>query len=109
VEFGAIKIHLDRFVPAARRAILQERAPLGHILRDYAVPYQSTPKAFLRLASDALMERNLQLRGTPLLYGRRNTLRDSAGLPLAEIVEILPPVGETKPYDCHCQRNEACS
>src|SRR5687767_13894126 len=32
VEFGAIKINLALFPPSARRDILQERLPLGHIL-----------------------------------------------------------------------------
>jgi len=27
-----------------------------------------------------------------LLYGRRNTLFDAEGLPLADILEILPPL-----------------
>ena len=34
---------------------------------------------------------NLRLDGAPQLSGRRNTLTDTEGRPLAEIVEILPP------------------
>jgi hypothetical protein len=34
----------------------------------------------------------LKLNQTQLLFGRRNTLFNSDGRPLAEIVEILPPV-----------------
>src|SRR5947208_3193734 len=34
VEFGAIKINLALFAPSARRVILEERFPLGHILKD---------------------------------------------------------------------------
>ena len=33
----------------------------------------------------------LRLSGANVLYGRRNTLYDPEGRPLAEIVEILPP------------------
>src|ERR1043165_10017159 len=33
VEFGAIKIYLDRFAPAARGHILEERGPPGHIIQ----------------------------------------------------------------------------
>lgn len=91
VEFGAIKIHLHLFDPPVREQILQEKWPLGHILRDYAVPHASRPAAFLRLASDPLINGMLHLRGAQLLFGRRNTLYDAADRPLAEIVEILPP------------------
>ena len=93
VEFGAIKIHLDRFPDPARREILREHFPLGHILKDFAIDYQSQPKAFLRIASDKTINALLGLTGAHLLYGRRNTLLNSSGEPLAEIVEILPPAG----------------
>jgi chorismate-pyruvate lyase len=91
VEFGAIKINLALFSPAARRLILEEREPLGHILRDCAVAHASRPKAYLRVESDALINRALHLTGTHTLYGRRNTHFDTQDRPLAEIVEILPP------------------
>jgi chorismate-pyruvate lyase len=92
VEFGAIKINLALFPPAARSAILEERYPLGHILKDFDIEYQSRPKAFLRLASDKTINGLLGLSGAHLLYGRRNTLLSPEGQPLAEIVEILPSV-----------------
>lgn len=91
VEFGAIKINLDRFPPPARQLVLDERWPLGHILKDCGVVYTSHPKVFLRIASDKLINSVLGLTGAHVLYGRRNTLSDGAGHPLAEIVEILPP------------------
>jgi chorismate-pyruvate lyase len=91
VEFGAIHIHLNRFNPAVQALILAEHLPLGRILNDHAIPYLSRPKAFLRLASDHLIDRLLHLRGAHILYGRRNTLTNPAGEPLADIVEILPP------------------
>ena len=91
VEFGAIKIHLDRFPPPARQLILAERWPLGRILKECAVAYASQPRAFLRIASDKLIDQVLDLRGVHVLYGRRNTLANAAGAALAEIVEILPP------------------
>ena len=91
VEFGAIKINMVLFEPPARRLILEERWPLGHILRDCAVPHESHPKAFLRVQSDDFINRALNLSGMHTLYGRRNTLTDLKQRPLAEIVEILPP------------------
>jgi len=95
VEFGAIKIHLALFPAEARKQILEERWPLGHILKDHAIVYSSRPAAFLRIASDKLINSVLNLSGAQVLYGRRNTLWDSAQRPLAEIVEILPPVADS--------------
>ena len=37
VEFGAIKINLALFPPAARKEILEERRPLGTLLADYTI------------------------------------------------------------------------
>jgi chorismate-pyruvate lyase len=96
VEFGAIKISLDRFAPEVRRQILEERRPLGHVLQECGVKHTSRPKAFLRLASDHFINEALQLTGANVLYGRRNTLFDPQERPLAEIVEILPPAAERK-------------
>jgi chorismate-pyruvate lyase len=92
VEFGAIKINLDLFSQVVRDHILTEHQPLGHILEEHKVPHRSEPCGFLRLASDPLINRALNLSGAQVLYGRRNNLLDAPGRPLAEIVEILPPV-----------------
>jgi len=91
VEFGAIRINLALFAPAARRHILDERVPLGDLLRIHAVAHSSRPKAFFRLCADVLMMEALQLSEPRMLYGRRNTLLDTVQRPLAEVVEILPP------------------
>lgn len=91
VEFGAIKINLDRFPESAREQILAECRPLGHILSECAITHDSRPKAYLRVASDKLINEALELHGAHILFGRRNTLFDPQGFPLAEIVEILPP------------------
>ena len=91
VEFGAIKIYLSLFTRPARRQILEERRPLGHILHECGVKHSSRPRAFLRLASDRFINEALRLTGANVLYGRRNTLLDPQERPLAEIVEILPP------------------
>ena len=96
VEFGAIQIQLDRFPEAAQRDILSQQYPLGHVLKDHAIAYVSRPKAFLRLASDPLINEVLGLHGAHVLYGRRNTLFNPAGESLAEIVEILPPAATGK-------------
>ena len=91
VEFGAIKMNLALFSSAARQLILEEREPLGHILRDCAVAHASRPKAYLRVEADDFINRALKITGAPILYGRRNTHFDTQQRALAEIVEILPP------------------
>jgi hypothetical protein len=92
VEFGAIKINLALFPPAARKEILEERRPLGTLLSDYVITHTSRPKAYLRVLSDGFINASLKLDRSQWLYGRRNTLWDPQQRPLAEIVEILPPV-----------------
>lgn len=95
VEFGAIKISLKLFTAEARQEILSERLPLGRILAVQKIRHTSKPKAFLRVESDDFINKALQLEGTHILYGRRNTLWSPDQKPLAEIVEILPPEPRT--------------
>ena len=92
VEFGAIKMNLGLFPPAARQAILKGHLPLGRILHENGVSHASRPKAFIKVKSDDFINSALQLTGSHLLFGRRNTLLDPKQNSLAEIVEILPPV-----------------
>jgi hypothetical protein len=94
VEFGAIKINLDLFPKPACEEILKEHLPLGHVLEEYKIPHTSRPRAYLRLASDKFINDVLDMSGAHVLYGRRNTLFDPQGRPLAEIVEILPITAE---------------
>jgi len=94
VEFGAIKINLHLFSAETRKQILEERRPLGHILHEQGIKHSSRPKAYLRLASDKVINEALSLTGAHVLYGRRNTLFDPENRSLAEIVEILPPTAK---------------
>ena len=90
VEFGAIKINLTLFPVSARKAVLEEQLPLGHVLSDFRIKHTSRPKAFLKIKSDEFINEALGMKSATTLYGRRNTLFDSQQRPLAEIVEILP-------------------
>lgn len=92
VEFGAIKIYLDRYPVAARAMILDCHCPLGRILQDHALAHTSAPSSFLKVESDATIESALKLDRTYTLFGRRNLLSSSGGTPMAEVVEILPPL-----------------
>lgn len=91
VEFGAIKINLSLFPTQARKLILEEHEPLGHILKSRAISHTSRPKAFFQIAPDPLINEALSIEAPMILYGRRNTISDSHQRPLAEIVEIIPP------------------
>jgi chorismate-pyruvate lyase len=91
VEFGANRIRLDCFTEDAQKLILEEREPLGHILRDFGVTHTCEPNAFIRVASDPLINEALGLRGAQILYGRHNRLYDPQGGLISEVVEVLRP------------------
>jgi chorismate-pyruvate lyase len=93
VEFGANRIVLRHFPEEAQRLILLEHEPLGHILRDFGVTHTCEPNAFLRVASDPLINEALGLRGAHVLHGRHNRLYDPEGRLISEVVEILRPPG----------------
>jgi chorismate-pyruvate lyase len=95
VEFGATRVHLDRFPEPWRSDIVASRRPLGGILNGSGQPYTSRPSAFFALESDSFLEHALRLSGRATLYGRQNTLRTPEGLEIAEILEILPPGGRS--------------
>lgn len=92
VEFGTIRIHLQQFDAAARLDILAGSKPLGAILNEYNVAYQSRPVRFFRVDSNAQMNEAFGLAASATLYGRRNRLSDKSDRTLAEVVEILPPL-----------------
>jgi chorismate-pyruvate lyase len=91
VEYGVIRICLDRFPPNVRRRVLDEQRPLGHILQTEGLPHLSWPQAFFRVRSDAHMRAVLRLREPGMLYGRRNVILDGSRRLLAEVLEILAP------------------
>ena len=91
VEYGVIRICLDRLPPVARRLVLDEGRPLGDILQGEAIPHLSWPQAFFRLRADAHAGAALGLRRPGFLYGRRNVLLDGSRQLLAEVIEVLAP------------------
>lgn len=91
VEFGAIRIHLDRLPEAARDQVIASRKPLGSILADHAITHLSRPRGYFSVVSDPIINRALNMGESATLYGRSNLLLNHAGQPLAEVVEILPP------------------
>jgi chorismate-pyruvate lyase len=90
IEFGAIRINLSLFPSAAKKAVLEENLPLGHVLAEFRLKHTSRPKAYLKIEADEFICDALSLKAPRTLFGRRNTLFDLQRRPLAEIVEILP-------------------
>jgi chorismate-pyruvate lyase len=90
VEFGANKVSLSLFPPKARQLILDERVPLGRILKECEIAHSTFAKAFFRITPDELISSVLNLNSPKWLYGRRATILDGQKRPLSEIVEILP-------------------
>ena len=92
VEFGANKVSLGLFPPRGRQLILEERLPLGTILRICEIEHTTVAKAFFAVEADEFIARALNLQAPVQLYGRRANILDPQKRPLSEIVEILPPV-----------------
>jgi chorismate-pyruvate lyase len=92
VEFGAIRIHLQRYPEPVQKLIIEGHTPLGAILREHRVEHRSRPSGFFQIASDAVTQTSFDLHGDHMLYGRHNLLLNFADEPMAEVVEILPPV-----------------
>ncbi len=94
VEFGAIRIYLDKFDPAPRQRIIECRQPLGRILAEFEIGHRSRPSAYFMIESDPVIAEALRVEGGRPLWGRCNVIRDHEGQVLAEVVEILPPMEE---------------
>ncbi|MHC5003607.1 MAG: hypothetical protein ACYTJ0_10830 [Planctomycetota bacterium] len=94
VEFGAIRIHLDRLAKQPRQRVLEGIRPLGAILNESRTVYSCAPNEYFRLPSDEVTGEAFRLDGAHTLYGRHNLIYDGHGAVLAEVVEILPPLDD---------------
>jgi len=92
VEFGANCVSLASFPADARRMILEEKIPLGRILKDYSIPHTIRVPRFFRVEPDAFICGALHLASPVTLYGRQAVIFDSQQQPLSQVVEILPPI-----------------
>jgi hypothetical protein len=91
VEMGAIRIKIAAFPDRIQRQILKNDVPLGRLLRDGGVQYQSRPTMFLSVTPNPEMMGVFWMREPKTLYGRRTEmLRD--GVKIGDIVEVLPLV-----------------
>lgn len=94
-EFGAIRINLDQFATAAREEILSCEQPLGTILLRHRIPFTCRPNAYFSFRGDEIARHAFDLHEAHTLYGRHNLLTTTEEKPLAEVVEILPPLPAT--------------
>jgi chorismate-pyruvate lyase len=91
VEMGAIRIKVGAFSDQIRSRILQNTVPLGRILRDGGVQYESRPTMFLAVTPNPEMMGVFWMREPRTLYGRRTEMIQN-GTKIGDIVEILPLV-----------------
>ena len=91
VVYAGIKIYLEHFPREARRLILEGVQPFGMILRGQGIVHFSRPEAFIQVDADEVINQALGLTGRSVLYGRRSALWNSPQVPLAHVLEILPP------------------
>ena len=91
VEMGAIRMKLQAFTRRIREQILANLIPLGRILRDGRVDYQSRPKSFLSVTPNGEMMGVFWMREPRTLYGRRTEIF-KRGTKIGDIVEVLPLV-----------------
>jgi chorismate-pyruvate lyase len=91
VLMGAVRLRLDAFSPAVRARILSGQVPLGRILRDGGIRYESRPTAYFTVAPNAEMMGVFWMPSPRTIYGRRTwvTLGDAR---IGDIVEIIPLV-----------------
>jgi len=96
LEYGAICIHLQHLPAETRRIVLAEQHPFGRILQTEAIAHLSWPQAFFSVQSDAHLSRVLGAHDSAVFYGRRNVLVDGHRRLLADVLEIVAPVPESR-------------
>ena len=88
---GAIRIRVPAFPARIQKQILKNDVPLGRLLRDGGVDYESRPTVFLSVTPNPEMMGVFWMREPRTLYGRQTELFQG-GSKLGDIVEILPLV-----------------
>ena len=89
-EFGLIEIEIDRLPGNLREAILSGKKPLGGILNQSGLGYQSRPLGYFSVARMQLPPKLSLLGGNETFYGRLNQLLGADGGCIARILEIIP-------------------
>ena len=90
VEYGVIGVALDQFTPHQQESIEAGQTPLGGLLHQFKVPFESSPICFFSVPTARFMETPLAALKGATCFGRFNQLTKPTGEPLAWIMEILP-------------------
>ena len=90
VEYGVIAIVLEQFTPPQQAEIQSGRTPLGGLLNQHQIPFESAPICYFSVATKELEETHRTALNHTTCYGRFNRLSKKTGEPLAWIMEILP-------------------
>jgi len=91
VEMGAIRIRIPSFPARIQKEILKNDVPLGRLLRDGGVHYESRPIVFLSVVPNPEMMGVFWMREPKTLFGRRTEMIHK-GAKIGDIVEVLPLV-----------------
>ena len=67
------------------------RVPLGGLLHQSQIPFESRPIQFVAVATAARPAALRAVLSRPICFGRLNHLSKPDGVPRAWIMEILPP------------------
>lgn len=91
LEMGAVRIKIGSFPERIRKQILANDIPLGRLLREGEVRFESVPRMFLSLAPNPEMMGVFWMSESKTLYGRRTEMTHN-GTKIGDIVEVLPLV-----------------
>lgn len=91
VQYGIVRIDLAVCSEPVRRAILEEKTPLGRILIEHNVLRQIEPTAFLRVDPGPKLVQWFGLTKPALTYGRMGVIFTDSK-PAIAVLEILSPV-----------------
>ena len=90
VEYGVIRIFLEFFPEDLGAAIRAGGRPLGALLNESGLRYDSRPRGFLRIKRADFHADFFPPGDSKFLFGRYNELLDQDENVLARIIEILP-------------------
>jgi chorismate-pyruvate lyase len=90
VQFGIVRIDLDKTSPAVRAAIVAGATPIGRILIEHGVLRRIEPTAFLRITPGAAQMAWFGLSEPTPLYGRLAIIHCDEQ-PAVELLEVVAP------------------
>jgi len=95
VEYGLVRLDLSYMPPPVRRAILQERAPLGAIMIGHNIMRHIRPRWYLRFPAGSQMLEWFEADCSRALYGRLGTIFCD-NEPAVEVLEIVTGIDKEK-------------